>query len=81
MQRIASRDRSYERNMERDYIDQLNQAYENFFGDGHQGSLVMQVDTDQLDYVKNQEHLKAVEERLRQALKLPPFQQSLPLLS
>ncbi|HBY08813.1 MAG TPA: hypothetical protein DEH22_13925, partial [Chloroflexi bacterium] len=31
MQRIASRDRSYERNMEWDYIDQLNRAYEMFF--------------------------------------------------
>ena len=31
MQRIAQRDRPYERNMERDYIDELNQAYEDFF--------------------------------------------------
>jgi deoxyguanosine kinase len=79
MQRIASRDRTYERNMERAYIEELNQAYENFFGDGHQGAMVLPVDTDQLDYVKNQEHLKAVEDRLRRALKLPPFQQELPL--
>src|SRR4030043_1950194 len=31
MQRIASRDRPYERNMEWNYIDQLNQAYDAFF--------------------------------------------------
>src|SRR5512141_464827 len=31
MQRIALRDRSYERNMERGYIHELNQAYEEFF--------------------------------------------------
>ncbi len=31
MQRIAQRDRHYERNMERAYIEELNQAYENFF--------------------------------------------------
>jgi len=79
MQRIASRDRTYERNMERAYIEQLNMAYENFFGDSHQGAMVLQVDTDQLDYVKNSEHLKTVEDRLRQTLKLPPFQQELPL--
>ena len=31
MQRIALRDRSYERNIERSYIEELNQAYEEFF--------------------------------------------------
>ncbi len=31
MQRITLRDRSYERNMERGYIEELNQAYESFF--------------------------------------------------
>jgi deoxyadenosine/deoxycytidine kinase len=31
MQRIAFRDRSYERQMERSYIEELNRAYENFF--------------------------------------------------
>ena len=31
MQRIALRDRPYERQMERGYIDQLNQAYDSFF--------------------------------------------------
>jgi deoxyguanosine kinase len=81
MQRISSRDRPYERNMERAYIAELNNAYENFFGDGHQGPQVLPVDTDQLDYVKNSEHLKAVEDRLRRALKLPPFQQELPLIA
>jgi deoxyguanosine kinase len=79
MQRIASRDRPYERNMERAYIEQLNDAYEDFFGDGHQGAAVLVVDTDKLDYVKYPEDLKRVENRLRQALKLPPFQQELPL--
>src|SRR5512145_2003182 len=33
MQRIAMRDRTYERNMEVEYIDQLNQAYEAYFAD------------------------------------------------
>ena len=31
MQRIALRDRPYERQMERDYIDELNQAYDAFY--------------------------------------------------
>ena len=33
MGRIALRDRSYERSMERAYIEEVNQAYEAFFGD------------------------------------------------
>jgi hypothetical protein len=40
--------------------------------------MVLQVDTDQLDYVKNMDDLKAVEDRLRQTLKLSPYQQELP---
>ena len=79
MQRIASRDRSYERNMEFEYIAQLHGAYEDFFGDSHRGAEVLVIDTDHLDYVKDPEALKFVEERLRQALKLPPFQWELPL--
>lgn len=79
MQRIASRDRPYERNMERTYIEQLNQAYEAFFGDFHHGSPVLAIDTDDLDYIRHSEELKWVENRIRQALKMSPFQQELPL--
>jgi deoxyguanosine kinase len=79
MQRIAFRDRPYERNMERDYIAQLHYAYEDFFGESHQGSPVLVIDTSQLDFVRLPEHLQSVEDRLRLALKLPPYQQALPL--
>ena len=80
MQRIASRDRPYERNMDRDYIDQLNQAYEAFFADRQERrSPVLILDTNHLDYVRRQEDLEIVENRLRQALRLPPFQPELPL--
>jgi deoxyguanosine kinase len=79
MQRITLRDRPYERNMDRDYIQQLNDAYESFFGDHRQGAVVLPIDTDNLDYVRNQEALRFVENRLRQTLRMPPFQQELPL--
>jgi deoxyguanosine kinase len=79
LQRIASRDRPYERNMERAYIEKLNQAYEDFFGDYHHGSPVLAVETNDLDYLRHPEELKWVENRIRQALKLSPFQQELPL--
>jgi deoxyguanosine kinase len=81
MQRISLRDRPYERNMERAYIEQLHAEYESFFGDPSEGTQVLAVDTDYLDYVKNPEDLKTVENRLRQALRLPPFQAEFPLES
>ena len=79
MQRIASRDRPYERNMERAYIDQLNQAYDEFFGEKHNGPQVLVVDTNDLNYIANPEDLNWVGNRIRQTLKLPPFQSELPL--
>jgi deoxyguanosine kinase len=84
MQRINLRDRSYERTMEHAYIEQLNQAYEDFFLDrlrsqNGRGSPVLAMDTNTLDFVRNPEHLKWVETSIRQHLKLPPFQAELPL--
>jgi deoxyguanosine kinase len=79
MQRIAQRDRPYERNMELDYIEELNQAYESFYTD-HQSrrSPVLVVDTNTLDYVRRREDLDQVGNRIRQALKMPPYQAELP---
>ncbi len=80
MQRIALRDRPYERNMEREYIKELGQAYDDFFSDGQtRRSPVLWIDTNQLDFVRNLEDLAWVENRIRQTLKLPPFQTELPL--
>lgn len=79
MGRIAFRDRPYERNMDRDYIHQLNLTYESFFSRKDETSQVLTIDTDDLDYVHSPEALKVVENRVRQALRLPPFQQELPL--
>ncbi len=79
MQRIARRDRPYERSMQYDYIDQLNTAYENHFAHYHRGAPVLIVDTDELDYVRYPENLRWVENRIRQSLQLHPYQQELPL--
>lgn len=82
MQRIAMRDRPYERNMDRDYIDQVNRAYESFFGDNiPRRSPVLIMDTNEMDYVRSLEELSRIENRIRQALKMPPFQAELPLSS
>jgi deoxyadenosine/deoxycytidine kinase len=79
MQRIASRDRPYERNMERDYIDLLNRTYEESFSQPDEGAIVLPVDTNPLNIVQNPEHLKYIENRIREQLRLTPFQPSLPL--
>ena len=77
MQRIALRDRTYERNMERGYIEELNQAYDAFFSRSYDGTPVLTIDTDPLDFVHHPEHLNLIENRIREALSLHPYQPSL----
>jgi deoxyguanosine kinase len=84
MQRIAHRDRPYERNMEWSYIDQVNNAYEEFFAERRQRgelltSQVLVIDTNSLNYVRDTDDLRYIESRIRQALKMAPFQPELPL--
>jgi deoxyguanosine kinase len=79
MQRIANRDRPYERDMDRNYINKLNHAYDDFFGESRSIPHVLPIDTNDLNYVADPEDLKWVEDRIRQSLKLPPFQSELPL--
>ena len=79
MQRIAQRDRPYERQMERSYINDLNNAYEEFFSKPIDHTPVLIIDSNKLHVVQNPEDLKSVEDRIRQSLNLPPFQQALPL--
>ena len=84
MQRIASRDRPYERNMEKDYIYQLIKAYDDFFINNQARTVggnvtVLTLDTNELDYIRRVEDLRLVENRIRQALKQVPFQATLPI--
>jgi len=74
MQRIALRDRPYERNMDRDYIDNLNQAYEDFYSAEHNNTPILRINTNELNYVAKEEDLDWVETRIRQTLKLGPYQ-------
>jgi deoxyguanosine kinase len=58
MQRIASRDRPYERRMEREYIHRLNLAYDQYFlGPEPHPSPVLTIDTNHMDYIRYQEDL------------------------
>lgn len=79
MQRIALRDRPYERNMDPEYIQQVNQSYDDFFLNTAHQTPVLVIETGQLDYVRYPEDLRWVENRIRQALQLAPFQPELPL--
>jgi deoxyguanosine kinase len=79
MQRIAQRDRPYERQMERTYISELNLAYNDFFSKPFDHTPVLTIDSSNLNIVQNPDHLKQIESRIRESLSLPPFQQVLPL--
>jgi deoxyguanosine kinase len=79
MQRITMRDRPYERTMDREYIESLNQAYDTFFFNSDRAKNVLVIDTNVLDFVHNQEDLQWVDNRIRQTMHLPPFQPELPM--
>lgn len=79
MQRITMRDRPYERNMETGYIQELNQAYDDFYLGNQRKTPVLVIDSNTLDFVHKPEDLDWIENRVRQALHLPPFQPELPL--
>ena len=78
MQRIALRDRPYERQMEHAYINELNIAYDDFFTKPFDHTPVLTIDSNNLNIIQNPEHLKLIENRIRQSLSLPPFQQAFP---
>jgi deoxyguanosine kinase len=67
MDRIAMRDRPYERAMSRDYIADLRQAYERFFAD-YSDAPVLAIDTDDLNWVTDPEALAHVVGRVRMVL-------------
>jgi deoxyguanosine kinase len=77
MKRITLRDRSYERNMERGYIDQLNQSYEEYYLGASHSSPVLVIDSNELDFVGRPEDFQNILSRIREALQLAPFQPQL----
>jgi deoxyguanosine kinase len=76
MDRIALRDRSYERAMDRDYIAQLGGAYNDFFGQ-YTHAPVLTIDTNNLDFVRRPEDLRAVLDHIRAKLDWDAQQPSL----
>ena len=67
MERIALRDRTYERAISREYLADLMEAYGTFFANYTQ-TPVLPLDTNSLDIVRNEDDLAYVVERIKSAL-------------
>ena len=67
MARIAQRDRPFERNMDRRYIEQLNEAYERFFA-AYDETPLLPIETDMLNLVRDADARADVVARIRAGL-------------
>lgn len=76
MERIAIRDRPYERDMDRQYIDRLRHAYEDFFAD-YKATPLLRLDTNDMNFVQNPDDLREIVGQVRSALGLLPRQPAL----
>ncbi len=76
MERIALRDRPYERAIERDYIAALGNAYDDFFA-RYTAAPVLTIDTNHLDFVRRSDDLRLILNRIRAQLALGTFQRLL----
>jgi len=67
MARIAMRDRTFERQMDQNYIAALRYGYEHLFTD-YSATPLLVIESDSLDFVRNPNDLDAVEQRIRSTL-------------
>jgi deoxyguanosine kinase len=77
MARIAQRDRPYERDMDRNYIEALRQAYDRYFADYHDTALLT-IDTNDLNFVANPADFQKIVAHVRTALREGAYQRQLP---
>lgn len=77
MARIAARDRPYEREMDRNYIESLRLAYEGFFA-AYSQAPVLAIDTNNLNFVQDPRALASIRERILATLGEGTYQQMLP---
>lgn len=77
MERIAFRDRPYERDMDRYYIESVRAAYERFFTHYDKCPLLL-IDTNELNFVRNPDDLEYVIRRIKSVLREGIYQ--VPLL-
>jgi deoxyguanosine kinase len=67
MNRIALRDRPFERTMDRVYISLLSDAYENYLS-SDTGLPVLRIDTSNIDFVRNETDLQEIFNRIEASL-------------
>jgi deoxyadenosine/deoxycytidine kinase/NTP pyrophosphatase (non-canonical NTP hydrolase) len=79
MGRIAQRDRPYERDMDRDYIDTLHRTYEQFFST-QQEIPVLTINTNNSNFVTNPIDFQLIAGRVRSVLHEGTYQRPLPQL-
>ena len=77
MDRIAMRDRPYERNMDSGYIAALGETYAEFFSKPYNNTPVLTIDTDDLNFVRKAEDLAFIREKIEEALAQTPPQPQL----
>ena len=61
------------------YIDMVNRAYDDYFLPKAKEDSVLVVESDDLDFVHDEEDLRNIENLLRQRLQMPPYQPGLPI--
>ena len=68
MKRIMLRDRPFERNISYQYMERLNQAYEDYFGrqENFKEAKQLLIDTNELDFVGNSKDLKYICQKIEQ---------------
>lgn len=64
MKRIRKRNRDFEKPIDQDYLEQLNQAYNNFFFHYNDAPLLV-IKTDGIDFVANSNHLDDLVEQIK----------------
>jgi len=79
MKRIAQRDRPYERQMEREYIDLLNRTYDAFYLNSPHTTHVLVIETDDLNILERPDDLDTIQSCIREELQLAPHQPKLPI--
>lgn len=63
MENIRQRDRDYERNITRSYLQDLSDAYNHFFYHYNKSPLIV-INTSEIDFVSNEKHLDYIEEQI-----------------
>ena len=63
MENIRHRDREYERHISRSYLQELSDAYNHFFYHYNKSPLMI-INTSEIDFVSNENHLDYIEEQI-----------------